>query len=521
MNFNQIRYLSTLLNPNSPVFKNPKFTPIPIPFKTLNQPKGQDLDYINIAHSHLLHSDWSKLQKLNPNFDSFKVNHILLKLQTNYSVSLKFFNFINTDNPNLITLEAISIILHILTKNRKFVSAESVLKKIVVCNDMKVHCKLFDELIYSYRMCDSTPRVFDAVFKMYAQVKQFRNATDTFYRMKEYGFMPTVESCNLYLSSLLSMNRADIVLLFYNEMRRSKIVVNVFTVNMVINGYCQLGKLENARQLFDEMPDLGFKHYVSSYNTLIAAYVNRGLLTTGMKLKVTMEKNGITPNVITYNILINGFCKEGKLHDAYKMFNEMNRMNVALNTITYNTLISGYCKSGKTEKGNQIFEEMVRNGIKVDILTYNALLLGLCNEGKTRRAAYLVKELDKKKLVPNSSTFAALIKGQCARKNSERAFQLYKSMIKSGCRPNEDTMKMMMSSFLENDDYDGAFCVFKEMLERPIGPDSVIFRELCKGFSREWKDRLVMDLLKEVSDDGFLSSERFERVKSIIVPSND
>lgn len=30
-------------------------TPIPIPHRTIHEPKGQDLDYINIANNHLLH----------------------------------------------------------------------------------------------------------------------------------------------------------------------------------------------------------------------------------------------------------------------------------------------------------------------------------------------------------------------------------------------------------------------------------------------------------------------------------
>nr|XP_043622462.1 pentatricopeptide repeat-containing protein At4g26680, mitochondrial [Erigeron canadensis] len=527
MNFVQIRQFSTLLhlplkNPKSPVFNiNPKSpvsrrSQIPIPHKTIQQAKGQDLDYINIAHSHLIHSDYTKLITLLPKFSPFTIKHILLKFQENYSVSLHFYKWVETHNPNLLTLETHSIMLHILTKYRKFVSAEYVLKKIVGCT---CSSKLLDAVLCSYRLCDSTPRVFDAVFKMYAQVKMFRNVSDTFCLMREYGFVPTIESCNLFMSSLLSLNRADVVLLFYKEMRRSRIDVNVFTLNMVINGYCQLGKLENAVRVFDEMKDMGFSPFVSSYNTLIAAYVNQGLLTTGMDLKVTMEKNGISADVITYNTLIHGFCKEGKMKDAYKLFNEMNRANVAPNTVTFNTLISGYCKAGKTEKGNQVFEEMMRNGFKADILTYNALLLGLCNEGKTRKAAYLVQELDKKKLVPNASTFAALIRGQCVRRNPERGFQLYKSMRKSGCRPIVDTVKMLMSSFVQNDDYDGVFCLFKEMLERPIGPDSVILTELCKGFSQVWRDRLVMSLSKEV-EDGYLVLERYERIKKIVSESD-
>ena len=67
-------------------------------------------------------------------------------------------------------------------------------------------------------MCDSSPYVFDSLFKTYAHMKKFRNAIDIFCQMKDYGFLPTVESCNKYISSLLDLNRVDIALGFYKEM---------------------------------------------------------------------------------------------------------------------------------------------------------------------------------------------------------------------------------------------------------------------------------------------------------------
>ncbi|CAH1436083.1 unnamed protein product [Lactuca virosa] len=106
---------AAMKNPNSTLLRS-KWSPIPIPHRTILEPKGQDLDYINIAHSHLLHSDWAKLDKLLTKSNSLRVKLILLKLQNNYVISLKFFKWIELRNPSLLTLETNSIILHILTR---------------------------------------------------------------------------------------------------------------------------------------------------------------------------------------------------------------------------------------------------------------------------------------------------------------------------------------------------------------------------------------------------------------------
>ncbi|KAG5232079.1 pentatricopeptide repeat-containing protein [Salix suchowensis] len=448
-----------------------------IPHRTIPEPKGQDLDFVNVVHSHLIHCDWDKLKKLSAHFTPFRVNHILLKIQKDHVLSLEFFNSLKTLNPVSLTLETHSIILHVLTKKSKFKSAQSILRTLLASRSIDLPGKLFDTILFSYRMCDSSPRVFDSLFKTYAHMNKFRNATDVFSRMKGYGFLPTVESCNAYLSSLLAFHRVDIALTFYREMRRCRISPNSYTFNLVLSVFCKSGKLEKAVEVLREMESVGI-----TPNNL-------------------MGKNGLEPNVVTFNSLIHGFCKEGRLHEANRSFSEMKVMKVTPNTVTYNTLINGYCQVGNSNMAGKVYEEMLRNGVKTDILTYNALILGLCKEGKTKKAAFLVKELDKEDLVPNASTFSALISGQCARKNSDRAFQLYKSMVRSGCHPNEQTFKMSIQCLMD-------------MFARSMASDSNTLLEICDGLCQCGKESLARKLCHEMKarrliPEGFDRAEHF------------
>lgn len=477
---------------------NYKKIPILLPHRTMPPAKGQDLDYVNIMHSHLIHSDWDKLDELAPGLTSYRIKHVLLKIQKDCVLSLQFFKWVENKNYKLNTLDVNSILLHILTKNHKFKSAELILRKILEMGSLELDFprKVFEALMYSYRMCESTPRVFDALFKTHAHMKKFRNASDSFCWMRDYGFYPTVKSCNAFLSALIGLNRGDIALAFYKEMCRCKISPNVYTINMVIGAYCKVGNLEMAIHKFREMEGMGLAHTAVSYNTLIAGYCAKGLLSSAVKLKSMMEKNGVQPNDATYNMLINALCKEGKLHDANNLLEEMKSMGVTPTVVTYNTLINGYSCTGNSKMGIQLFEEMSKDGVKADIITYNSVILGLCKEGKTKKAVYVLKELDREKLVPNSSTFAALITGQCARNNAQRAFQLYKIMVRSGCHPNEATFKMLLSVFVKNDDYDGAVKILNEMIERAIALDLEMLSCLIKEHCQCGKDEVVMNLCK-------------------------
>ncbi|XP_021613249.1 pentatricopeptide repeat-containing protein At4g26680, mitochondrial-like [Manihot esculenta] len=182
------RQFSTLLDSVSikPTSAEPQFhgnlrrnwNSIPIPKRTLPEPKGQDLDFINVAHSHLIHTDWDKLNLLSTHFTPFRVKHIPLRMKKDHVLSLEFFNWVKTQNTNSRTLETHSIILHTLTQNRRFKSAELILKSILIPGSLDIADKLFDAILYSHGMCDSSPRVFDSLFKTYAHMKRFRNATD-------------------------------------------------------------------------------------------------------------------------------------------------------------------------------------------------------------------------------------------------------------------------------------------------------------------------------------------------------
>ncbi|KAK1567449.1 hypothetical protein Q3G72_012392 [Acer saccharum] len=264
------------------------WNPIPVPHRTVPEPKGQDLDFVNIAYSHLVHSDWEKLNSLITHLTPFRVKHVLLKLQKDYVISLEFFNWViptshSFDDPPYFDQE-----------QQPYVPAAQA-----------TACRVHFE-----RMCDSSSRVFDSLFKTYAHMKKFRNATDVFCQMKDYGFWPTVESCNKYISSLLDLNRVDIALGFYKKMRSCRISPNIYTLNMVIGAFCKLGKLENAVEVFKEMERMGFSTTIASYNTLIVGYCNKGLLSSAVKLKKSMGKDSLQPNVITFNTLIYGFGKE-------------------------------------------------------------------------------------------------------------------------------------------------------------------------------------------------------------------
>jgi len=390
--------------------------PLPLPNWSIPEAKGHDMDFINVAYSNLTHSRWDLLNQMASGLTQFRVSHVLLKTHKDYFLAHQFFNWAEQQRGFSHSLESHCLIFHVLTRAKKFRAAEGQIKKIIAPKLGNPAPQIFECLVNTYRLCDSSPRSFDALFKTYAHSKKLRNARDVFYFMKTYGFLPTVESCNAYLSSLLKLNRTDLVHLFYTEMLRSGIPLNVYTFNMVIHALCKSGKLQKAGDVLCRMEKMGCSPSVVSYNALIDGHCKHGLLTAALKLMKEMSLMGLVSDVVTYNAVIHGFCKEGKVNDANKLFYEMRRMGLSPNTVTYNILINAYSDKNNSEMGFLLYEEMAQKGVQLNLITYNAVIRGLCKEGRMRKANHLLKEMAAKNFEANSSTFAALIDGYCRRK---------------------------------------------------------------------------------------------------------
>ncbi|GJN39962.1 hypothetical protein PR202_gb29119 [Eleusine coracana subsp. coracana] len=175
-------------------------------------------------------------------------------------------------------------------------------------------------------------------------------ATLTFRGMRAHGLLPTVESCNVFISAALRLRRPEIAVSFFREMRRCRISPNVYTANMVVRAHCDLGRIADAAQMLDEMPDWGVRRTVASFNTLIAAYCrDMSGMQPALRLKEKIEQLGLAPNEVTYNTIMHGLCKEGRMWQANRLVNEMRVNKVVPNRVTYNMLINGYVRLGDNE----------------------------------------------------------------------------------------------------------------------------------------------------------------------------
>ncbi|KAM7528284.1 hypothetical protein LguiB_031694 [Lonicera macranthoides] len=100
---------------------------------------------------------------------------------------------------------------------------------------------------------------------------------------------------------------------------------NVVTYSSLIQGFCNVGQLEEATRLLREMlekkvsPDV----YVRTYKTMINGLCQEGLFDEAKELLMRMEECGSIPDDVTYNVIVQGFLTGSQCSEALLLMEKM------------------------------------------------------------------------------------------------------------------------------------------------------------------------------------------------------
>ncbi|XP_021814188.1 pentatricopeptide repeat-containing protein At3g07290, mitochondrial isoform X1 [Prunus avium] len=259
---------------------------------------------------------------------------------------------------------------------------------------------------------------------------------------------------------------------------------NSVTYSILIHGYCQIGKLDEAFHLKKEMSEKGCQPTTRTYTVLIKALCDIGSTDKALGLLDEMVSKGCKPNVHTYTILIDRLCREGKTEEANAMFRKMLKDGLFPGTVTYNALINGYCKEGRVISAFELLGVMEKRQCKPNIRTYNELMEGLCKVYKTYKAMFLLKRVVDNGLLPNRVTYNILIDGFCREGQLGLAFETFKSMSSFGLEPDCFSFTALIDGICKQGRPGHAISILGSMVKKGISPDEVTMTALIDGYCK-------------------------------------
>ncbi|PIN14776.1 hypothetical protein CDL12_12593 [Handroanthus impetiginosus] len=316
---------------------------------------------------------------------------------------------------------------------------------------------------------------------------------------------PSIILYNLLIETSFKQNSPNFVSWLYKDIIFSKVEPQTYTLNLLIRGLCDLGRLEDAWELFDRMRDKGCEPNEYTFGILARGYCRYGLAFQGLELLDLMKTIGIVPNTVIYNTFIASFCKEGNNDEAERLVDRMKEDGHSPDVVTFNTRISALCKAGKILEASRIFRDMQMDEElpRPNVVTHNLMLEGFCAEGMLEEANTLVQAM-RRDCIFSSQSYNIWMMGLVRNGKLVEAQRVLKEMADGGGQPNAYSYNILIDGLCKNGMLADARRVVGLMITGGVSPDVVTYSTLLQGYCRKGEKVEASKVLNEMVRKGCL-----------------
>ncbi|XP_059070131.1 pentatricopeptide repeat-containing protein At3g24000, mitochondrial isoform X2 [Cryptomeria japonica] len=192
----------------------------------------------------------------------------------------------------------------------------------------------------------------------------------------------------------------------YLQMQRDGINVDEYTVAGVLGACSSLAALEQGKQVHGTVVRIGFELDVSVCNGLIDMYGKCGKIEEARKIFDIIPES----SVASWNAMIAGFAQHGKGKEAILLYEQMLQAGVNPDVITFVVVLSGCSHAGLLDEGHHYFASMTRDhGIAPKAEHYGCMVDLLGRAGRLDEAFNFINQMP---IEPNASVWGSLL-GAC------------------------------------------------------------------------------------------------------------
>ncbi|CAN4082681.1 unnamed protein product [Withania somnifera] len=171
--------------------------------------------------------------------------------------------------------------------------------------------------------------------------------------------------------------------------------------NAMINGYSGIGDVESAELLFKEMS----RKDLISWTTMINCYSRNRKYGLAIEVFYDMKSNSITPDEVTMTTVISACAHLGVLDQGKEMHLYVIQKGYDLGVHIGSALIDMYAKCGSLERSLLVFYKLREK----NLFCWNSVIDALAVHGYAEEALTLFSRMEKEKVKPNGITFISVL----------------------------------------------------------------------------------------------------------------
>lgn len=250
------------------------------------------------------------------------------------------------------------------------------------------------------------------IIRLYGKAGMVKHAVNTFKDMHLYGCHRTVKSLNAALKVLAHTGDLDALESFLSDIRcQFHVKLDVVSVNILIDGLCQMGIPDKAYIIMGEMEKSGITPDVITYTTLISAFYKLNRAEIGNGLWNLMVMRGCLPNLATFNARVQFLVNRGRVWQANSLMGMMRYLGITPDEVTFNLVIKGFCIAGYIDMAKRVYSALHDEGYKPNARIYQTMMHYLCKEGEFDMAYTMCKNSMEKNWFPSIDSIYQLLQG--------------------------------------------------------------------------------------------------------------
>ncbi|CAI9088921.1 OLC1v1023381C1 [Oldenlandia corymbosa var. corymbosa] len=287
------------------------------------------------------------------------------------------------------------------------------------------------ERIKLERKCRLSEEFFLTVMKVYGNVGgRIDSAIKTLFDMPDFKCWPSVKSFNFVLNLLVNTKQFEVVHEVYMGASKLGVEADACSLNIIIKGLCQCGKLDAAFSVLDEFSKQNLRPGVRTYSTLMHGLCEHARVDDALALLDRMERGGVDPDAVTFNILISGLRKKRRVDEGIKLFDSMMLKGCDPNPGTYQEVLYCFLDDKKFAEAKEFMHRMMSKNIPPSFESYKLLIQGFCRENLVGEVDWALKQMVRHGFVPKMGMWKSILRCLFSGKDNCHPFS-YEEIMRS------------------------------------------------------------------------------------------
>ncbi|KAL5823767.1 hypothetical protein ACOSQ4_021667 [Xanthoceras sorbifolium] len=200
-------------------------------------------------------------------------------------------------------------------------------------------------------------------------------------RLEESGIRMDVIMCNILMKAQFMVGAPEYARALFQEMPKMDLIANSVTYCTMIDGYCKVGRVEEALEIFDEFRRTSISS-VECYHCIINGLCKEGMVDVATEVFMELNEKGAGLDLGIYKILINATFAEEGVVGVLDLVHRIESLGQEVYEILCNYIICYLCKRGYSEAASDVYVLIRRSGSVVSSNSYCSILKGLTADAK-------------------------------------------------------------------------------------------------------------------------------------------